>query len=87
MSDPVLALYQHMMKNDIHLQYMGDLEEYESNAAYSEAACKRLQAMLDAPAKKELDMFLDMKIVADSIELEAVFTAGLAMGLQLLRLI
>ena len=65
MSDPILALYQHMMKNDIHLQYMGDLEEYESNTAYSEAACKRLQAR----------------------ELEAVFTAGLAMGLQLLRLI
>ncbi len=87
MSDPVLALYQHMMKNDIHLQYMGDLEEYESNAAYSEAACKRLQAMLDVPAKKELERFLDMKSVAESMELEAAFTAGLAMGLRLLRLV
>lgn len=87
MSDPIFALYQYVMKNDLYLQYMDDPEEYESNLAYSEAACKRLQAMLDTPAKKELALFLDMKAVADSLESEAAFTAGLAVGLRLLRLV
>ncbi len=87
MTDPVFALYQYAMRDDVYLQYMDDPQEYTSNSAYSAAALERLRAMLDAPAQKELDNFLDMKNVADSIELEALFTAGLSFGLQLLRLL
>lgn len=87
MSDTILALYQYVMKNDLFLQYIDDPEEYQSNLTCAQAARDRLQALLNAPEKKELELFLDMKTVADSLELEAAFTSGLAVGLQLLRLL
>ena len=87
MSDPILALYRHVMKNELFLPYIDDPEEYASNSAYSEAALKRLQTLLDDKLKQELTLFLDMRTVADSLESEAIFTAGLAAGLQLLQLV
>lgn len=87
MSDTILALYQYVMKHELFLPYIDDPQEYQSNLAYGEAALKRLNALLDSEAKQELERFLDMRAVAASLESEALFTAGLAAGLQLLRLV
>lgn len=88
MNDPALALYQYITQDDAHLRYLSpaDREEYQVNQDGSDAALGRLQAALEGPSKKLLDIFLDEKGIADSIEAEALFTAGLALGLQLLRL-
>ena len=87
MNNPISALYRYAMDENIYLRFMDDPDEYASNFSASTATHDRLRAQLDAPAQKLLDLFLDEKNTADSILLEAAFTAGLSLGLQLLSLL
>lgn len=87
MNDPVSTLYHHVIKDDVYLQFMDDPDEYASSCAASAAAQERLRASLEATSQKFLDIFLDEKATADSMESEALFKAGLAFALRLLRLL
>ena len=87
MLDPVDALLRHATGDDIYLRYMDDPEAYRAAQRASASACERLCATLDEAEKKLLDILLDEKATADISEEEAVFTAGLAFGLQLLKLL
>ncbi len=88
MNDLIFALYRHMVEKKLYLQYLSpsDRDEYQANLDGSSAALQRLRASLEGLSKKELDIFLDENLIVDSMEAEAIFTAGLAVGLQLLRL-
>jgi len=88
MNDLIFALYRHMVETDLYLQYLSpsDRKEYQDNLDSSSAALQRLQASLEGQSKKDLEIFLNETLTVNSIEAEALFTAGLAVGLQLLRL-
>lgn len=87
MNDPASILFSHVMEEDIYKEYINDLKGFQSQRKANSAAYDHLCALLDAAAKKELDLLLEGEIYTDSIHLEAAFTAGLALGLQLLRLV
>ncbi len=86
MIDPAHALFRHALDDDIYLQYIDDPKEYWSIRRACSAAYDRLTADLNPILKRQLEAFLDEHISADTLEVEAAFTAGLAFGLQLLRL-
>lgn len=87
MNDPVSTLYFHVIKDDVYLQFMDDPDQYADSSAAGAAALERLWASLEATSQRLLDIFLDEKATADSMESEALFKAGLAFGLRLLRLL
>ncbi len=87
MNDPVSVLFFHAMDNDVYLQYMEDPAKYWSGRRANDAAYDRLRAQLSDPAKEALDDLRKEKLLLDSEETEAAFTAGLAFGLRLLRLL
>lgn len=86
MNDPAVALFRHAMDDDIYLQYIDDHKEFWANRKACVSACDKLRALLDEEGQKLFEILLDEQMLATSIETEAAFTAGLAFGLQLLRL-
>lgn len=86
MNDPASILFSYAMDQNIFPNYMDDYARFQRRYKASSAACDRLRALLDDPAGKELDQLMDEKNSLDALQLEAAFTAGLAFGLQLLRL-
>ncbi|MCI9263316.1 MAG: hypothetical protein HFF06_01950 [Oscillospiraceae bacterium] len=87
MKDPASILFSHVMEEDIYMEYIDNPAAFRAKRKANSAVYDRLCVLLDAPAKKELDALLDEKLYIDSIYQEAAFTAGLALGLQLLRLL
>lgn len=87
MNDPAYALLRHAMDDDVYLQYMDDISAYRASRKAEAALLDRLSALLDEPAKQLLNGFLDEKLTADVMEAEAAFITGLALGLQLLKLL
>ena len=81
MNDPIYILFRHALDDDIYLEYMEDPREYWS----IRRACST--AELDPDLKHRFDAFMDERVSADTIEVEAAFTAGLSFGLRLLRLL
>ena len=84
MNDPIYILFRHALDDDIYLEYMEDPREYWSIRRACSSAYERLTAELDPDL---FDAFMDERVSADTIEVEAAFAAGLSFGLRLLRLL
>lgn len=87
MNDPASILFFYAMDKNIFPKYMDDYPRFQLRHKACSAAWDRLRARLDDPAQKELDDLIDEENSLDSIHLEAAFTAGLALGLRLLKLL
>ena len=87
MNDPIYILFRHTLDDDIYLEYMEDPREYWSIRRACSSAYERLTAELDPDLKHRFDAFMDERVSADTIEVEAAFTTGLSFGLRLLRLL
>ena len=87
MNDPIYILFRHTLDDDIYLEYMEDPREYWSIRRACSSAYERLPAELDPDLKHRFDAFMDERVSADTIEVEAAFTAGLSFRLRLLRLL
>lgn len=87
MNDPASILFSYAMDKNIFPQYMRDHAQFRLRLKANSAAFDRLRTQLDDSSKKELDELMDEENSLDSLHLEAAFTAGLALGLRLLRLL
>ena len=84
---PVAALLHHAVEDETYLQYMGEPRKYWADRKAEDDFHDRLLALLDDPAKQLLDSFLAKRASADLLETKATFTAGLVLGLQLMKLL
>ena len=87
MNDPASILFSYAMDKNIFPQYTRDYAQFRLRLKANSAAFDRLRTQLDDSSKKELDDLMDEENSLDSLHLEAAFTAGLALGLRLLRLL
>ena len=79
-------LYSYALNNRLDGHFTDGEEEYLSCLRCSELHLERLTAMLDEPARKELEAYTQEQSIVDSYHREALFFAGLSIGLQLSRL-
>ena len=87
MTDPASILFSYAMDKNIFPQYIADYPQFQHRRKVNSAVLDHLHAQLDDPAKEELDAFMEEEYSLDALHLESAFTAGLALGLQLLRLL
>lgn len=85
-NDLISTLYSFAMGRDMGTRYIPDLPAYQDSKRVSEQAGERLLPLLDAAAKKELDLFWDERLTCEGMERESIFAAGLSVGLSLSRL-
>lgn len=86
MNDLISTLYSFAMNRDMETRFIPDLSAYRDSKRMSERAGERLLPLLDAAAKKELDLFWDERLICEAMERRSIFAAGLSMGLALSRL-
>ena len=79
-------LYSYALNNRLDGHFTDGEEEYLSCLRYSELHLERLTALLDEHARAELDDYVRERDIVDSYHREALFFAGLSIGLQLSRL-
>lgn len=87
MNDPASILFSYAMEQNIFPKYIDGYARFLSKRKANSAVYDRIRTLLNESAQKELDVLIDEENHLDAIHLEAAFTAGLALGLQLLRLV
>lgn len=86
MNDPIYILFRPALDDNIYLQYIDDLKEYRASQKGALACYEKLYPLLNKEEKKLLDALIDEDTLETVTETKAAFTAGLAFGLQLMRL-
>ena len=86
MNDPAAVLFSYAMDKNIFPKYMENYAHFQLRRKANSDALDRLRAQLDDPSKKDLDRLMEEEYSLDSIHLEAACPAGLALGLQFLKL-
>ena len=76
-------LYAYAQKENLESRLVSDWGEYTMNKHQEERAYEALEEL---PQHDLLDRFLDQHAIVESLEREALFAAGLTMGLGLGRL-
>ncbi len=79
-------LYSYALNNRLDGHFTDGEEEYLSCLYRCDRDLERLAALLDAPARQVLDDYIRGRDTLESYHREALFSAGLAMGLELSRL-
>ena len=79
-------LYSYALNNCLDGHFTDGEEEYLSCLTDGEARLERLRTMLDDTARKELDDYVREWSIVESYHRESLFSAGLAIGLELSRL-
>ena len=79
-------LYAYALDNRLDGHFTDGEEEYLSCLHYSELHLERLTALLDDAARRELEAYTQEQDIVDSYHREALFFAGLSIGLELSRL-
>ena len=78
-------LYSYALNNRLDGHFTDGEEEYLSCLVNGEARLERLRAMLDETVRKELDDYVRDWSIVESYHRESLFSAGLAMGMELSR--
>lgn len=87
MLSPLLAsLYSYAQNSSLIRRFLAEDADFWSGERWGELALEHLNAMLDAPALKELERFIEARELEGAAEQEACFLAGLSVGLELSRL-
>lgn len=79
-------LYSYALDTRLDSHFTDGEEEYLSCLTFGEQRLERLRAMLDGPARQELDDYVREWGIVESYHRESLFSAGLAIGLELSRL-
>ena len=87
MNDPAAVLFSPAMEENIFYRYVDDPRQFRTRQKAHSAAYERLRSLLEPQLQKELEAFMEEEASLDSINQESTFTTGLALGLQLLRLL
>ena len=80
------CLYDYALNNRLDGHFTDGEEEYLSCLIHSDKHLDRLTAMLDESARTELEDYVRERGIVESYHREALFSAGLSMGLALSRL-
>ena len=79
-------LYAYALDNRLDGHFTDGEEEYLSCLHHSELHLERLTSLLDDAARRELEAYTQEQDIVDSYHREALFFAGLSIGLELSRL-
>lgn len=79
-------LYAYAMDKRLDGHFTDGEDEYVSCLYNSGEQLKRLTAMLDEATRRELDNYIRERDIVESYNREALFSAGLSIGLELSRL-
>lgn len=79
-------LYAYALDQHLDGHFTDGEEEYLSCLTFGEQRLERLRAMLDEPARQELEDYVREWSIVESYHRESLFSAGLSIGLELSRL-
>ncbi|MDE7221430.1 MAG: hypothetical protein K2O45_17755 [Oscillospiraceae bacterium] len=85
MNELVRILYDHAYEHRMPY-YLDDESQYRESSIMIDRQYKDLQKMLTADGQQRLEDYAGEKSVLHDLELEAIFRAGISIGLELSRL-
>lgn len=80
------SLYSYAQNSFLIRRFLDQDADFWSGERWGNVALDHLKPMLDAPALKELERFIEARELEGTAEQEACFLAGLSVGLELSRL-
>lgn len=87
MPTPLMTSLYSYAQNSFQIRRFLDQDpDFWSGERWGNVALDNLKPMLDAPALKELERFIEARELEGAAEQEACFLAGLSVGLELSRL-
>lgn len=85
MPELIRILYDYAFERQMTF-YLDDLTQYHESDVITDRQYAALQKLLDETGRQQLENYTDDLRTKHSMELEAMFHAGLAMGQKLTRL-
>lgn len=85
MTELMRILYDYALERQMDL-YLDDLTQYRESGIVTDQQYAALQKQLDEPGRQRLENYTDDLRTKHSMELEAMFYAGLSLGQKLSRL-
>ena len=85
MTELMRILYDYALERQMDF-YLDDLTQYRESGVVTDQQYAALQKLLGEPGRQRLEDYTDDLRFRHSMELEAMFHAGLALGQELTRL-